>query len=217
MEMQTYERPREKMQQSGVVSLSNVELLQVIIGSGTAGIPVTKIARKVYKLLKAKPSTFLIDELIAIPGLGKVKAGQLIASLELCGRLLSGAFSNADKVTEETKALYNDIRSSKDRLLVCVYFDGNGRVVDDYSQTISSQSSTSDIVRKLFSKALSRSAVKVSVYVGYEEQVLEPSLFELSLARDVYRTANLLSISIKNITLVNKEAEYKMQKGSYGK
>lgn len=50
----SYQRPREKLRQKGVASLSDTELLQVIISVGAPGIPVARIARKLLKVLHQK-------------------------------------------------------------------------------------------------------------------------------------------------------------------
>lgn len=44
------DRPREKLATKGAVNLSDVELLQVVIGSGIKGADVTKIAKNINKL-----------------------------------------------------------------------------------------------------------------------------------------------------------------------
>jgi len=207
MDTTIYERPREKLYQKGVSALTNTELLQVVIGSGNAGMPVTKIARKVDKLLVTKGPNITITELVAIQGLGLVKAGQIIAGLELANRLpyqQDGPYKDVDILAD----LYTDIRRSKKRILLYAFFDGNGRLIDDQSQLINSNASTARIARKVFGEALARSTASVLVAVGGEGQSLEPTMFELSLARDIYSTAAMLSMTVKSFVLVSDAGEH---------
>jgi len=212
----TYERPREKMHQKGVKALSNSELLQVIIGSGSAGLPVAKIARKVDKVLKTAGNTVTIADLTSVQGLGVVKAGQLIAGLELANRLVyqqeADSFKDIDILTD----LYADLRTSKEQTLLYAFFDGNSRLIDDISIPIDHKTSTVRIARKLFGEALSQSTASVLVAVGGNDQPLEPSMFELNLARDVFSTAAMLSIKVKSFVLVSAKGEYAIKESSRG-
>jgi len=207
MDTISYERPREKLYKKGVSVLSNAELLQVIIGSGNAGTPVTKIARKVDKLLKVSGMAIKLSELTTIQGLGLVKASQLIAGLELAARLNYAADDQSYKDVDVLTDLYSDIRRAKKQTLLYAFFDGNGRLIDDYSEVINPKAHTARVARKVFGEALAQSTASILVAVGYQQQAFEPSLFELNLARDIYSTAALLSIKVKSFVLVGLSGE----------
>ena len=212
----TYERPREKLLQKGVSSLTNTELLQVLIGSGSAGLPVAKIARKVDKVLKAKGVSVLMTDLTAVQGLGSVKACQILAGLELSSRLAYQASEQPYKDIDILTDLYSDIRTAKKQTLLYAFFDGSGRLIDDHSEAIDLKASTSRIARKLFGEALAQSTASVLVAIGGQGQPLEPTMFELNLARDVYSTATLLSIQVKSFVLVGLAGEYVVKEARHG-
>jgi DNA repair protein RadC len=212
----TYERPREKLYQKGVSALTNAELLQVIIGSGNAGMPVTKIARKVDRVLKKSGSSVTLGDLMAIPGLGLVKAGQIIAGLEMANRVAHEDSNREYKDIDVLTDLYADIRTSKKRMLLYAFFDGNNRLIDDHSEPIDININTTQVVRKLFGEALAQSTASVLIALGGNNQSLEPTMFELSLARDVYSTANLISIEVKLFVLIGSSSEYVVKEASRG-
>lgn len=216
MTIETYERPREKLLQKGVSVLTNSELLQVIIGSGSAGMPVTKIARKVEKILRVKGLAIKLTELTVVQGLGVVKAAQVLAGLELASRLVQGRNDEPNGETSIITGLYSDVRGSKKTMLLYAFFDGNGRLIDDHSEFINPKASTTRIARKLFGEALAQSTASVLVVIGGENQPLEPSMFELSLARDVYSTATLLSMTVKSFVLVGASGEHVMKEAKRG-
>ncbi len=85
MEQILYERPREKLRNRGVKALSLLELLQLIIGSGNARVSAARLAREVEGLITSRTATYAA--LIQIDGLGDAKACQILASLELAGRV----------------------------------------------------------------------------------------------------------------------------------
>lgn len=83
------ERPREKMREVGASSLSNTELLAIIINSGTQ----TRNAVELARDLLAKCGNSLgrlsrlgLEDLCAVPGIGEAKAARMIATFELAAR-----------------------------------------------------------------------------------------------------------------------------------
>lgn len=80
------ERPREKLRLRGARSLSNADLLAILIGSGTGGKSAVDVAQDIIKacegrlaLLGAMP----LEKLIALKGMGEVRGIVITAALEL--------------------------------------------------------------------------------------------------------------------------------------
>tara|TARA_Y100001949_G_scaffold163022_1_gene156560 strand:- start:1161 stop:1448 length:288 start_codon:yes stop_codon:yes gene_type:complete len=88
MERNVYNRPREKLQYHGVTALTHIELLQLIIGSGTAHVSAAKIARQVAIVAHSQPPR--LTQLLEIEGVGMAKACQLLAVYELAARQQKG-------------------------------------------------------------------------------------------------------------------------------
>ena len=87
------DRPREKLQRAGVLSLGDNELVAVLIGHGTASTGALEIANQllataggVHGLLR-----FDRDELAQVFGVGDAIAGRLMAAFELGRRTLARA------------------------------------------------------------------------------------------------------------------------------
>ena len=92
--MTSSERPYEKLELFGEKSLSNAELLAIIIKTGTKELTSVDIARQILKLNEMHDKdnlSFLrdlsIEELTKIKGLGRIKALQLKAVCELATRM----------------------------------------------------------------------------------------------------------------------------------
>lgn len=79
-------RPREKIAERSVHALSEHELLQAIIGSGTSGFPVNRIARKVQDILKSSSEMPSYGALKSVDGVGIAMAARLSAVFELVRR-----------------------------------------------------------------------------------------------------------------------------------
>jgi DNA repair protein RadC len=79
--------PREKLAMHGVRSLSDEELLCLMLGAGVPGRSVFQIASDVLGVLDAaSEDSFDVDRLTSISGIGSSKAGALAASLEFARR-----------------------------------------------------------------------------------------------------------------------------------
>lgn len=93
-DLPTYERPYEKLELYGEESLSNSELLAIILGSGTKEYSSVSLAQKVLALnneLSGNEFRFLqnisLQELKKIKGIGRVKAIRLKSAFEISKRL----------------------------------------------------------------------------------------------------------------------------------
>lgn len=86
------ERPREKLVQRGISSLTDAELLAIIIGSGTKSQSAVELARQILKEYNnslTQLSRKTINDLIHFKGIGDAKAISIVASLELGRRSAS--------------------------------------------------------------------------------------------------------------------------------
>lgn len=93
------DRPREKLKQRGPSSLSNSELLALIIRSGIEGKNVLEISREIVNdigLHDLPGSTF--RELIRYKGIGEAKAGRLLAVFEFSKRLVAEEIKPGEKI-----------------------------------------------------------------------------------------------------------------------
>ncbi len=92
MELCMDERPREKMMSKGAESLSNTELLAIMLRTGTGGMHVIDVAREVLKSAGGKLNgiaSMPVGRLCEINGIGPAKAVTLAAAFEL-GRRCAG-------------------------------------------------------------------------------------------------------------------------------
>lgn len=206
-----YEQPREKLAKKGAQALSNAELLQVIIGSGNAQVSVGKIAKKVAKVLAISGSAVHPQELLTIQGVGKVKAGQILALFELAARfpVLSGGEVFTTK--ESFEGLYKQLSKIHKQTILYITFDGGYRVIAKRQVELLKDVSIARQVQKLFADCLIDSAASVIIGIGHVRQKLEPDLIELNFIRDVYKTSRLLSMPVRQFVLISKDSERSMK------
>ncbi|MDX9917993.1 MAG: DNA repair protein RadC [Gudongella sp.] len=96
------ERPREKLYSRGVESLSNEELLAIIIRTGTGSESAIEVSRRVIGMDKRGIKHLTdasIEDLKKIKGIGNSKAAQILAALELGKRIKQVGYNDKVKVT----------------------------------------------------------------------------------------------------------------------
>lgn len=129
MEQLYFERPREKLASKGAAHLSNIELLQIILGSGNAKASAARLAKRVAAVLSTENAP--LEHLVGIDGIGFVKACQILAALELGARQSSRHIARADAFWDDEFAhslSKTPVSQGGDVLVVCMR-DGAGRRV----------------------------------------------------------------------------------------
>jgi DNA repair protein RadC len=90
-EIEIEERPQERLLRLGASALSDSELLAMILRSGTKGTNVLVLAKKILKEAGSLQNLakYSLEDFVSISGIGQVKALQLLAIIELSGRIQS--------------------------------------------------------------------------------------------------------------------------------
>jgi len=103
------DRPREKLLLKGTESLSDVELLAILIGSGIKNTSAVELSRKVLGSVQNNLHALgklNITELTRIKGIGKAKALLIVAALEI-GRRRNRSVINFKQKISSSKDVYN--------------------------------------------------------------------------------------------------------------
>jgi len=104
--------PREKFLKGGINILSDIELVEILVGSGIKGRDFKQISRSVMNLVKesVKQNTPLsIQELLKIEGVGSVLAMRIISGIEL-GRRIYGLFDKEIVRITDSKQAYEILK-----------------------------------------------------------------------------------------------------------
>ena len=164
MEMPDYQRPYEKCLREGEQSLSDRELLAVILRCGVQGLSSLTLADKILNLSEQTGHSGLlglfhasVPELMKIHGIGKVKAIQLKCIGELSKRMATAAakpeLSFQHPVTI-AKYYMEQLRHEEQELLYCMMLDGHNHLTGE--QLLSRGTATATLItpREVFVESL---------------------------------------------------------------
>src|SRR6185369_4145011 len=134
-ELPEHSRPREKMREKGPAALTDEELVAAILGMGTAGIDVRTISRQVAELIREHAERLTLDHLLAVPGMGLAKSGQIISAFELARRHLLKDSVKIEQV-EHVLPLVAYIASKSQEHFVCLTLNGANELIERRTVTV---------------------------------------------------------------------------------
>jgi DNA repair protein RadC len=195
------DRPREKLQRKGAAALSDFELLEVMIGNGTAGADVGQIARQVQKLLQRGADDVNFETLMGVRGVSTAGAGKILAALELARRHL---VKNADPVRtmSEVVARLDDIRAKQQEYLVALSLDGGQRLIAQRIITIGTLDRVLAHPREIFADALMDRAASVVVAHNHPSGDVRPSDHDITLTQQMVAAGQLVGVTLRDHIIV---------------
>jgi len=205
-------RPREKALCYGIESLSDVELLAIIIQTGTRKVDALDLSKKLIEkndgLLNLSNSKI---KDIYMPGIKKAKALKLLACFEINKRI------------QEKKILYNRLLLSKDDIyqtfgkdiaynqqesLIVVLLDSNNRFIRMKKISSCDESFVEAKVKLLLKFCIEYSASKVYLLHNHPSKCLEPSEKDIQTTLILASSLKMVGICLLDHLVVTTEGYY---------
>ncbi len=200
-ELPADERPRERMQLRGPQSLSNADLLAILLSTGLKGEPVTAMAERLLVTFGGLGGMLRADleEIAAERGMGPAKATTIKAALELANRL--SALRSEDKPQiaspdDVVDLLGLEMAALEQEQLRVVLLDTKNRVVA--TRTVYQGSANQAMVRaaEVFRDAVRRNAIAIIVVHNHPSGDPTPSSADVALTTELVRAGQLLDIEV---------------------
>jgi DNA repair protein RadC len=196
------ERPREKLIQYGADTLSNTELLAILIGSGTKEVSAIMLANRILSLEEEGISYLtncLPEELSEIPGMGMAKSCQIIAAIELGKRIATKPKEkriNIKSPDEVASLFLEDMRYLKKEYFKVLLLNTKNEIIMVDNISIGSLNSSVVHPREVFSTAVRKSACSVIAVHNHPSGNPEPSQTDIDVTRRLVEAGELLGIKV---------------------
>lgn len=197
-----YERPVEKCLSLGVESLSNRELLALLINSGTKEKSAMELAEEVL----SKDSTGIcylressLEELMSISGIGKAKAARIAAAAELGKRIASKPISAGTIIENDediADLVMEDMRHQKREIFKALLLTSKGGIISIETISVGELSSTIVHPREVFSKAVKKSAAAVVFVHNHPSGDPMPSKEDFATTARLVECGRILGIRV---------------------
>ncbi|AQQ55033.1 hypothetical protein B0X71_07205 [Planococcus lenghuensis] len=201
------DRPRERLIRQGAMSLSNQELIAILLRTGTKDESVLQLANRVLlhveKIHELKDAT--IEEMTAIKGIGEAKAVQLLAAVELGRRLAQQQTDEKFTIRSPKDAadyLMADMTSLKQEHFVVLFLNIKNQIM--HKQTIFVGSLNASIVhpREIFREAVRRSSASIICAHNHPSGNPTPSPEDIDVTKRLAEAGSIVGVELLDHVII---------------
>lgn len=217
-ELPISERPYEKLETYGAETLTNSELLAIIIKTGTKEDTAVNLAQKVLMLndgINKEDLSFLQDvsimDFMKIKGIGKVKAIQLLAVCELAKRMNKPINKQKIKINNSNdvaKLLMNELRYEKREKVKLVLLNSKNIILKIKDISYGGTNFAMIEPKEVLNEAIKSGAPKMILVHNHPSGDTRPSKADFNFTDKIYEVSELLGIKfLDHIIIGNNKFE----------
>lgn len=212
-----YERPYEKLELYGEKSLSNSELLAILIENGTKEETAIQVAQKVLLLGKENFENefrFLqdisLDELKKIKGIGRVKAIRLKAAFEIAKRM-SAPIENEIFVSSSSDVaniFMHELRYEKREIVKLVILNNKNKILRIQDVSLGGTNYAVIEPKEILAEPIKMSANRIILLHNHPSGNATPSSEDYEVTRRIDLCAKMFGIELIDHIVIG-DGEYK--------
>ena len=209
-----HDRPREKLQRSGVAALGDNELVAIILASGSRHSSALELANRIleragglHALARRAP-----DEL-CVPGVGAARAAQIVAAVELGRRtLIRTALERPQYHTPQQLACYllPQYGAASVEQFGIVMLDTKHRLIRVKVVAVGSLDSAVVFPREVFREATTASAAAIVLFHNHPSGDPRPSKDDLLLTYRMLRAGDIMGIDVIDHLILADQRYYSL-------
>ncbi|MBQ8527662.1 MAG: DNA repair protein RadC [Lachnospiraceae bacterium] len=196
--------PYDKFLQSGAESLSDEELLAIILRTGTKGEDAVTLACRVLEACGERRGIeglhhVTLNQLMEIGGIGEVKAVKLKAVAELSNRIAKAKVKNDicfRRPGEVADAYMEQMRHLEKEHCVAVYMDSKDSRITDVRLSIGNLNASILSAREIFRQALMCNAASVILLHNHPSGDPSPSKDDIDLTKRLKEAAQIMEVPL---------------------
>ncbi|WP_082130194.1 RadC family protein [Aneurinibacillus tyrosinisolvens] len=215
------DRPRERMIHSGAESLSNAELLAILLRTGSADESVMTLACRVLNQVGELRGlrSVSVDELTSLRGIGPAKALLIMAGLELGKRIATMTPSDRPTVRspqDVSQLMMEELRYHTQEHFVCLYLNTKNQVIGRETIFIGSLNSSIVHPREVFKEAIRRSSASLICLHNHPSGDPAPSREDIDVTHRLQEAGRILGIDLLDHVIIGDGRFYSIkEKGHF--
>ena len=208
------DRPREKMMTKGPMSLSEVELLAILIASGNREESAVDLSKRILADCNnnlAELSRLDISELMLYKGIGEAKAVTITAALELGRRRRETEAIVLKQITNSKNAydyIYPNIAELSHEEFWIILLKTNKQIIGKKLIGVGGLSSTVADPKKIFRHIISGKAAGFILCHNHPSGNIQPSETDIKLTKEIYMLSNILHVELVDHIIATSNAYY---------
>lgn len=205
------EKPRERLKKYGVKSLSNADLISIILRCGTKNKSVKDLSLDILKKYRIKDLKNIdYQTLSKIKGMGEVKALTLISAIELGIRTLS--IQDEIKIITNSKDIYEYIRYDLENIeqekLIAIYLDGKNNIISKKEIFKGTVNKSEVYPRDIFREAVKLNTARLIIVHNHPSGNSNPSNSDIELTKSIRKLSNMIGITLLDHIIIGKNNYY---------
>jgi len=197
----THDRPREKLQRLGAAALGDNELLAIVLGHGRSRVSALDMANAVLETADGAHGLVRTryDDLCAIPGIGRARAAQILAAVELGRRTLTRPLRERVQIVNARAAaeyLLPQYGSRSVEQFGVVLLDTKRRVIRTLILSVGTLDASIVHPREVFGAAAAAGAAALVLFHNHPSGDPRPSPDDLDLTRRLAAAGVLMGIDV---------------------
>jgi len=208
------DRPREKLLLKGRQSLSDAELIAILMGSGSRNESAVDLAKRILKESSdnlMELSKLSVQELIKFKGVGQAKAISIIAALEL-GKRRRGAEALERKKIASSKDVFEYFSSiigdSTYETFYILLLNRANKIIREIQISEGGISGTVADPKKIFKLALDHNATSIILCHNHPSGNVKPSGDDIALTKKIKNAGDMIDISVLDHIIIGDEKYY---------
>lgn len=206
------ERPRERLKEVGAESLTNKELLAIILKSGTKGKNVEELALEILnKFSLTELKEINITDLKKLSGIGEVKAIELVACIEFGKRIFlekEESLKKLDNPTSIWKSAQYLLSGKKQEYFYCYYFNNKQELIERKLIFMGTINHSTTHTREIFKEAYKVSASSIVCIHNHPTNDVTPSKADIEFTKRLMKTGNIQGIPVVDHIIVGDNSFY---------
>lgn len=216
------ERPYERVETEGVSKLSDKDLLTVLIRTGTKEERADQIAFRLLEFCGDNGIQGLwnldMEELKVLPGIGRVKAIQLICVCELAKRMARGKrlFGTKIRTSEDIVDYYKaQLKFESKECLVLLVLDSKNRIISEEVLSVGTiQASIAD-PREIYLSALRKNGTSIILIHNHPSGDPTPSIEDIKTTEQILSAGRLLGIELQDHIIIGQDSYISLKAEGY--
>lgn len=206
------ERPRERLIVHGPASLSDAQLLAIIIRNGRSGHTALDVGRELLERFEGLSGIDHagIKEICSVAGIGQAKAAEIKAAIELGRRyqkpnLAGASFCSSQDVAEYYRPRMKDVKQEEFR---CAILDTKNKIVKDVKVTTGTLNASLVHPRDTFKAAVRESAAAVIFIHNHPSGDTRPSQEDILLTKRLIQAGDVLGIQVLDHIIIGDAGHF---------
>ena len=205
--------PRERLLTEGPDKLSHQELLSILLRTGNKNKPVYEIAQDLLGSLKSlkELASMSFQELKEVPGIGKVKAIELLAAIELGKRIQTSEVIETEQIMSSqklAKMMQQKIGHEKQEHLLALYLNTQNQIIHQQVIFIGTVNRSIAEPREILHYAIKHMATSLILVHNHPSGGIHPSKNDDGVTQQMIEACNCLGIVLLDHLIVSTDDYY---------